>query len=191
MSKLTKRIIAGILVGVSLLMTGCDNGKVKVKEEVKQKEVKEETKTEIKEEETKNNNGNNKTITSENDIDADILANEVYEKVIINGELLPPDSIGCVYYQATLTNNLKQFVIISASVTYEYTNEEGNKDKTFLSFYDTVMPDETSPVSETFGSEDMKPVKASITLQPIGLDMEYYIDYDLKLNTWEMRHRYL
>lgn len=187
MSKLVKRVLAGILIGASLSMVGCGNSNSETKQKLetsKKEEVKQEVETEepTPVEEDK---------LSEKDIVPDILANEAYNKIKIDRELLAPNSIGTVYAQATLTNGLNKFAVTYASITYQYTNEEGKKDTTYMTFSDTIMPGETSPVAETFGSEDMEAVKMDITLKPLDLNMEYYIIYDFKLGTYEIGHRYL
>ena len=57
---------------------------------------------------------------------------------VVNAQLQAPDSIGNVYYEGTVTNN-SPYTIKNITFVYNYTNNEGNKDTTYLSFYDTVL----------------------------------------------------
>ena len=101
------------------------------------------------------------------------------EDFIINGQLQAPDSIGVVYYSATLTNNSK-YAIKFADFEYNATID-GVYNSTYLCFSDTIMPGETSPSSECFGSDDMQLVKCSLTLKDLETGEEIFIDYDCKL----------
>ena len=101
------------------------------------------------------------------------------EDFIINGQLQAPDSIGVVYYSATLTNNSK-YAIKYADFEYNATID-GVYNSTYLCFSDTIMPGETSPSSECFGSDDMQLVKCSLTLKDLETGEEIFIDYDCKL----------
>ena len=101
------------------------------------------------------------------------------EDFIINGQLQAPDSIGVVYYSATLTNNSK-YAVTYADFEYNATID-GIYDSTYLCFTDTIMPGETSTFSECFGSDDMQLVKCSLTLKDLETGEEIFIDYDCKL----------
>ena len=101
---------------------------------------------------------------------------------VVNAQLQAPDSIGNVYYEGTVTNN-SPYAIKNISFIYNYTNNEGNKDTTYLSFYDTVLSGETSAVNECFGSDDMELVGVQVTIVDNGED--HYYEYDAKLGTIE------
>ena len=101
---------------------------------------------------------------------------------VVNAQLQAPDSIGNVYYEGTVTNN-SPYAIKNITFIYNYTNKEGNKDTTYLSFYDTVLSGETSAVNECFGSDDMELVGVQVTIVDNGED--HYYEYDAKLGTIE------
>lgn len=99
--------------------------------------------------------------------------------------ILPPDSIGTVYLEATYTNNT-DYPILGYDMQVHL---KDSNDITYLMNYDTVMPGETSPTFESFGPEsldynDFEVIKLSIKVRlPNGNDM--YIDYDFKLQEAE------
>ena len=101
---------------------------------------------------------------------------------VVNAQLQAPDSIGNVYYEGTVTNN-SPYTIKDITFVYNYTNNEGNKDTTYLSFYDTVLSGETSAISECFGSDDMELIGVQVTIVDNGED--HYFEYDAKLGTIE------
>ena len=101
---------------------------------------------------------------------------------VVNAQLQAPDSIGNVYYEGTITNN-SPYTIKDITFVYNYTNNEGNKDTTYLSFYDTVLSGETSAISECFGSDDMELIGVQVTIVDNGED--HYYEYDAKLDTIE------
>ena len=101
---------------------------------------------------------------------------------VVNAQLQAPNSIGDVYYEGTVTNN-SPYAIKNITFVYNYTNREGNKDKTYLSFYDTILSGETSAVNECFGSDEMELIGVQITIVDNGED--HYYEYDAKLGTIE------
>ena len=101
---------------------------------------------------------------------------------VVNAQLQAPDSIGNVYYEGTVTNN-SPYTIKDINFVYNYTNSEGNKDTTYLSFYETILSGETSAVNECFGSDDMELIGVQITIVDNGED--HYFEYDAKLDTIE------
>ena len=97
---------------------------------------------------------------------------------VITGQLQEPDSIGTIYYQATLTNNS------SYPVKYDIT-KDGVKEGSYLTFSDTILAGETSSISECFGSDDMELISIELTLVDAeGNDI--YVEYDVKLNQMEI-----
>ena len=101
---------------------------------------------------------------------------------VVNAQLQAPDSIGNVYYEGAVTNN-SPYTIKNITFVYNYTNNEGNKDTTYLSFYDTVLSGETSAINECFGSDDMELIGVQVTIVDNGED--HYYEYDAKLGTIE------
>ena len=101
---------------------------------------------------------------------------------VVNAQLQAPDSIGNVYYEGSVTNN-SPYTIKDITFVYNYTNNEGNKDTTYLSFYDTILSGETSAVTECFGSDDMELIGVQVTIVDNGED--HYYEYDAKLDTIE------
>jgi hypothetical protein len=96
--------------------------------------------------------------------------------------ILPPDSIGTVYMEATYTNN-SNYPILGYDMEVHL---KDSNETTYLSTYDTVMPGETSAKFESFGPETMDlndievltlDIKARL---PNNNDM--YIEYDFKLD---------
>ena len=73
---------------------------------------------------------------------------------VITGQLQEPDSIGTIYYQATLTNN-SSYPVKYADFKYNIT-KDGVKEGSYLTFSDTILAGETSSISECFGSDDME-----------------------------------
>ena len=101
---------------------------------------------------------------------------------VVNAQLQAPDSIGNVYYEGTVTNN-SPYAIKSITFVYNYTNTEGNKDVTYLCFYDTILSGETSAISNCFGSDGMELIGVDVTIVDNG--EEHNFEYDAKLNTIE------
>lgn len=94
-------------------------------------------------------------------------------------EILPPDIIGTVWGNLTFTNNSK-YVIKSFDLTVEYT-KEGKRDKTYYLCYDTIMPNESSTVIESFISDDWKPLELEYEIYDQDSQKSRRISYDYKL----------
>lgn len=102
---------------------------------------------------------------------------------VITGQLQEPDSIGTIYYQATLTNN-SSYAVKYADFKYNIT-KDGVKEGSYLTFSDTILAGETSSISECFGSDDMELISIELTLVDAeGNDI--YVEYDFKLNQMEI-----
>ncbi len=102
---------------------------------------------------------------------------------VITGQLQEPDSIGTIYYQATLTNN-SSYAVKYADFKYNIT-KDGVKEGSYLIFSDTILAGETSSISECFGSDDMELISIELTLVDAeGNDI--YVEYDVKLNQMEI-----
>lgn len=102
---------------------------------------------------------------------------------VITGQLQEPDSIGTVYYKATLTNN-SIYSVKFADFKYHMT-KDGVEENTYLTFLDTISAGRTSSVSECFGSDDMELI--SITLTLVNTEgKNIYVEYDAKLNEIEI-----
>lgn len=106
------------------------------------------------------------------------------EDIGLDISIRKPDSIGTVYMDAVLTNNSdKPIKSCSISVVLKDQNE-----KSYLSFYDTIMPKEKSSKTETFGpktqkKEDIEIIKYDITIAgENGNDI--YLEYDPKLKEY-------
>lgn len=99
--------------------------------------------------------------------------------------ILEPDSIGTIYFETKIKNN-SEYPITGVSVELELDNGETS----YLSTFDTLLPGDTSTKAECFGAttgniEDMKAKKISITVLDENQE-EVYIDYDVKLNQYEV-----
>lgn len=102
---------------------------------------------------------------------------------VITGQLQEPDSMGTIYYQATLTNN-SSYAVKYADFKYNIT-KDGVKEGSYLTFSDTILAGETSSISECFGSDDMELISIELTLVDAeGNDI--YVEYDVKLNQMEI-----
>ena len=102
---------------------------------------------------------------------------------VITGQLQEPDSIGTIYYQATLTNN-SSYAVKYADFKYNIT-KDGVKEGSYLTFSDTILAGETRSISECFGSDDMELISIELTLVDAeGNDI--YVEYDVKLNQMEI-----
>lgn len=102
---------------------------------------------------------------------------------VITVQLQEPDSIGTIYYQATLTNN-SSYPVKYADFKYNIT-KDGVKEGSYLTFSDTILAGETSSISECFGSDDMELISIELTLVDAeGNDI--YVEYDVKLNQMEI-----
>ena len=99
---------------------------------------------------------------------------------LVNPMLKEPDLLGITYYTAYLKNT-GDCPITSFEMVFAYTDMEGNRSKTYMSTYDTILPGETSTIMECFGSNDMELLKGSITvLDPEG--NSHLFEYDAKLD---------
>ena len=99
---------------------------------------------------------------------------------LVNPTLEEPDSIGVTYYTAYLKNT-GDCPITSFELVFAYTDMEGNRSKTYMNTYDTILPGETSTIMQCFGSNDMELLRSSITV----LDNEgnsHLFEYDAKLD---------
>ena len=102
---------------------------------------------------------------------------------VITGQLQEPDSIGTIYYQATLTNN-SSYAVKYADFKYNIT-KDGVKEGSYLTFSDTILAGETSSISECFGSDDMELISIELTLVDAEAN-DIYVEYDVKLNQMEI-----
>lgn len=101
-------------------------------------------------------------------------------------KILPPDSIGTVWMEATYTNNSK-YTITSCSLTILLKDQ--NK-KVYLSCFDSVLPGSTSTVFDTFGplsqsNDDIELLECSLRIVKENGD-NVFIDYDYKLKTYNI-----
>ena len=101
----------------------------------------------------------------------------------VKGELLPPDVVGNVYYQATVTNN-SNYELKNITYKYNYINEDGNKDTTYLSFYDTILNGETSSVEKCFGSDGMDLISVDYQIYNKENGKNIFVEYDVKLGEY-------
>lgn len=125
---------------------------------------------------TKNSNENNSKTKENNEDNIFVIPQELP----YNMNILPPDSIGTVYGNLTFKNNSK-YVIKSFNLTIEYTRD-GKKDKTYYSSYDTIMPGETSPIIDSFISNDWKPIKLEYKIYNKENGKYRRLEYDYKLD---------
>ena len=90
-----------------------------------------------------------------------------------------PDSIGNVYGDMTFVNN-SNYPITSFEVTVldNTTNE-----KHYYSCYETVLPGETSPIFDTFASNDMTTLTIEYSIYDKETMLTCYYEYDLRLET--------
>lgn len=125
----------------------------------------------------------------------DVFEGEIEEQVespvlvkdieVINPTVLEPDSIGNRYLTTNFKNNSK-LPITSISIELELDNGE----VTYLSSYDTLLPGDKSSNIECSGptTGNLKDVKAK-RVSIVALNnakKEIYIDYDIKLNKYEV-----
>lgn len=116
-------------------------------------------------------NNKNETVVKLEDFDLDIT-------------VLPANSIGTVYMEATYTNNSDK-ALTGFNVTVKLPNGE----KTYLSCYDTVLPGETSPKFECFGPESGNLEDCEILNYEFTVTNDdgsnTYVEYDTKLKTYK------
>lgn len=103
------------------------------------------------------------------------------DQVPYNINILPPDSIGIVYGNLTFTNN-GEYPITYFKLVAEYTDKDGKREKTYYNYFDTIMPGETSPTIETFGSSDWKPITLEYKIYNKETGKSRCIKYDYKLD---------
>ena len=99
---------------------------------------------------------------------------------LVDPMLEEPDLLGITYYTAYLKNT-GDCPITSFELVFAYTDMEGNRSKTYMNTYDTILPGETSTIMQCFGSNDMELLRSSITV----LDNEgnsHLFEYDAKLD---------
>ena len=101
---------------------------------------------------------------------------------LIDFKINPPNSIGAVYMEGKFKNNSDKNV---THVQYTYKFDD---DKYYLGTYDTLLPGDTSSISDTFGPksgnvEDMELLEIEITCLDENNE-KIYIDYDVKLKTY-------
>lgn len=97
----------------------------------------------------------------------------------IEGSCAAPDSIGTVYFNATMTNNSK-YPITFANICYEVDGQDA-----YLTITDTVMPGEKSAQANCFGSKDMKMKSMSYTIFDKTTKLKCIVDYDCQLDTYK------
>lgn len=102
----------------------------------------------------------------------------------VDAKVLEPDSIGTIYFETQFKNNSDK-AIKGISIELEL----DNKEVAYLSSYDTIKPGETTSKTQCFGpttgnKDDMKAKSVSITA--IDGDKEMYIDYDIKLDKYDV-----
>lgn len=167
-----KKILLIVVLILSVVVTGCSDGKGKIEDKPGTETSKTDTgKNEGQKQESEENKADELPIHPD-DVKADI-------------KILDPDSIGSVYLEATFTNNTEYPIVgYNATVLNKDTNE-----KSYLSTYDTVMPGEKSPTFEAFGpktqkEEDYEILKLEIVAK-LDNGNELHVDYDFKLETAE------
>lgn len=113
----------------------------------------------------------NETVVKLEDFDLDIT-------------VLPANSIGTVYMEATYTNNSDK-----ALTGFDMTVKLPNGEKTYLVCYDTVLPGETSPKFECFGPESGNLEDCEILKYQFIITNDdgtkTYVEYDNKLKTYK------
>lgn len=87
------------------------------------------------------------------------------------------------FYEGTFTNN-SPYTVEYVDFKYTYINSEGQKEPTYLSFYDTTLSGETSAISYCNGSEGMELITAEATIIDENGE-EHHFEYDAKLQKVE------
>lgn len=108
------------------------------------------------------------------------------DQIDINFTVLPPDSIGTIWAEATYTNNSQcPISYLKIKALLKDTNTV-----TYFSSVDTVKPGETSPVFDSFGPESQDDTDIEITQYTIKVHLDdgeiVYVDYDTKLGTYRL-----
>lgn len=105
-----------------------------------------------------------------------------YEALIPdNVTILPPDSIGETYLNANYVNNTP-YPMVAYDLSYM---DKGTTEMCYLYTYETVLPDETSPLLENFAPEsgDLADIQyQSLSVQFKTDDGRYGVDYDCRLD---------
>lgn len=169
------------LVGLTLLGVGCGSNKAKIEAPKEEKVVEQPSVKEDKEVDT--------PIVVESDDDS-IYEGKADDKPRVHPEddisytlnLQTPDSIGNVYGIMTYTNN-SDYPITG----FEVTMLDNTTNETYYYMcYETVMPGETSPNFESFGSSDMTPIAMEYTIfdPETMLGCHYEADLKLRIVDW-------
>lgn len=129
---------------------------------------------------TSTENKNNTQIVKE-DKEAPVLIKELE---FVDNQMLEPDSIGTRYYVTKFKNNSDK-IITNINIELELDNGE----TTYLSSHDVIKPGDTSAKTQCFGPstgnlEDMKAKVINIVV--IDKNKQYYIDYDIKLDKYDV-----
>ncbi|MGX4599565.1 hypothetical protein [Faecalimicrobium sp. JNUCC 81] len=129
----------------------------------------------------KSSTNSKETVTKTQEEKSPVLVKDIE---FIESKILEPDSIGARYFQTKFKNNSNK-IITSISVEIELDNGE----VAYLSSHDSLKPGDTSSIVECFASttgnlEDMKAKKISITA--INDDKQLFIDYDIKLDKYDI-----
>ena len=169
-----KKSLVSLLVGISMVgLVGCSQEVKKGFEDgIKQAQEEQiEVDNSIKEEEQ---------LEVDNSIKEYGIDNEprvMPDQLPYNLVLEEPDSIGNVYGDMTFVNN-SNYPITSFEVTVldNTTNE-----KHYYSCYETVLPGETSPIFNTFASNDMTTLTIEYSIYDKETMLTCYYEYDLKL----------
>lgn len=174
---MVKRVLSGIIIGVMLTGITPTITQARSVDRVELKKDSKESNKKDKDKSSKKKKKNKKKSKSKEAVD--------FSKVItVNGILQPPDSIGNIYFTGSFKNNTGMPVTyVSLKYTYKEAST-GDKLTTYLTCYDTILPEEESAIYDCFGGEDMKPI--SIDFKVIDKkDKEHYFSYDYKLDKVE------
>ncbi len=107
----------------------------------------------------------------------------IEEIELVGFEILPPDSIGTIYMETQFKNNSDK-IITGINYTYRVGDENS-----YLMSYDTLLPGETSVITQGFGPitglpEDVQLLYVEITVENED-GTQTYLDYDTKLGKYE------
>lgn len=178
-----KKVLISLLIGVVTVgFIGCSSNS-----KVTDEEVKENVQVQVQEEEPK------KEIKEEPKEDNTISLGKVDEEPRVlptdlpyNLEVQAPDSIGTVYGHMTFVNNSNYPITSFEVVALDYTTNE----ITYYCYFDTVLQNETSPIFESFASDDMEilNIRYSIFDKESGLTCDYEYDAKLEYLQWTSWH---
>ena len=95
------------------------------------------------------------------------------------------ESYNTMYYKATITNN-SDYALKNISFKYSYVDDEGVKQVTYLSCYDTILAHETSSEVSCFASQQQNLELISVDYQIYNQekDKNLYVTYDAKLDKY-------